>query len=47
MLSPKREIQTTLFRKILLSFFSKKSMERAGLTPAAMFISLISAKQFF
>jgi hypothetical protein len=37
----------TLFRKILLSFFSKKSMTQAGLNPAAIFISFISAKQFF
>gem|GEM_PF-1825457 len=37
----------TLFKKILLSLFSKKSMIQAGLNPAAIFISFISAKQFF
>lgn len=37
----------TLFRKLLLSFFSKKAMTQAGFNPAAMFVSFVSAKQFF
>lgn len=45
--TPHKNNATTLFRKILLSFFSKKSMAQAGLNPAAIFISFISAKQFF
>ncbi len=38
---------TVLFKKILSSFFAKESMMQIGMNPASMFVSFVSAKQFF